>query len=236
MSDKTRVSKYISECGLMSRRAADKAITENRVYINDKVAVLGQTVEQGDIIKLDGKIIEPVRNKVYIMLNKPVKYLTSLSDDRGRKCVTELIEDISARVYPVGRLDYMSEGLLILTNDGEFANKLMHPRYEKTKTYHVNVCGYIDSNMVANLEKPICINGKMTGDVSVKLISTSEKSSLLSITLHEGLNREIRNICKANNLKINSLKRVSYGKLELGKLKSGEWRYLSDEEVKVLLL
>lgn len=234
MSECVRISKYISQCGLMSRRSADKYISDGRVYINDKVAVLGQIVYDGDVVRIDSNVIKPVGDKVYIMLNKPIKVATTMHDEKERKCIGDYVKEIGVRVYPVGRLDYMSEGLLILTNDGDFAYKLSHPKYEKEKEYYVDVYGIVDSKKIEDLKKPIMIDGKTTGKCDVKIVSKKEKSLVISMTIHEGLNREIRNICKANNLKINSLKRVRVGNLTIGELKPGEWRYLSENELSLL--
>lgn len=234
MTEQVRITKYLSDCEIMSRRAAERAIAEGRIYVNGELAVTGQKICEDDIVTIDGKPVEKAGKKVYIMLNKPVKYVTSMSDDKGRCCVTDLTADLGARVYPVGRLDYMSEGLLILTNDGEFANKLMHPRYGKNKEYELSVYGNLTDKQIEKFKIPIEIDGKTIEPIELKKVRYENRSTVMNIVLHEGRNREIRNICKANNLKINYLKRVAVGGVKLGNLEKGKWRYLTEEEIKSL--
>ena len=235
MTEKIRLTKYLSDNEVMSRRAAERAITEGRIYVNGIEAVTGQKVGDDDKVTVDGKLVEIKNEKIYIMLNKPVKYVTSMNDEKGRYCVKDLTCDLNSRLYPVGRLDYMSEGLLIMTNDGEFANKLMHPRYNKSKEYELSVYGNITEHQIEKLKIPIEIDGTLIKPIEIKKVRFENKSTILNIVLHEGRNREIRNICKANNLRINYLKRVAIGNLKLGNLGTGKWRYLTKEEVESLL-
>lgn len=234
--EKMRLQKFFSECGVMSRRAAEAAILDGRVRINDRVAELGESVDpRKDNVYLDG---EPVERRTaeysYYMLHKPRGYITTLSDEKGRKCVTELLEDIEERVYPVGRLDYNSEGLLIFTNDGALANKLMHPGHGVKKTYIVVSDSAIDDVKAMELAKPVESDGEKLKADSVELISPGDKHSVLKIVLSEGKNREIRRIFEANGLTVRRLKRVAMGKLELGELKKGEVRPLTAKEIAYL--
>lgn len=234
MTEQVRITKYLSDCEIMSRRSAERAIADGRIYVNGEKAVTGQKISEDDNVTLDGKTVKKAGKKVYIMLNKPVKYVTSMSDEKGRCCVTELTENLGIRVYPVGRLDYMSEGLLIMTNDGEFANRLMHPRYGKNKEYELSVYGNLTERQIEKFKIPIEIDGKVIEPIEILKVRTENRSTVMNIVLHEGRNREIRNICKANNLRINYLKRVALGGVKLGNLEKGKWRYLTEEEVKSL--
>ena len=168
------------------------------------------------------------------MLNKPRGYLTSMSDDRGRPCVSELVSDVGVRVYPIGRLDLESEGLLLFTNDGDFANKLMHPRYHKPKTYHVKLAGEIEPEKVQRLSEPMDIDGYMTKPAEVSLITRKKEYSVVAITLFEGRNRQIRKMCEKLSLHVLSLRRVSIGEVKLGDLRPGKWRYLTKSQVQML--
>ena len=228
MSDDIRISKYIAQSGLMSRRASENAILEGRVLVNDQKAVLGQKIKPGDIVKVDSVIVKVNEEKLYILLNKPCKVITSMHDEKGRTCTSDFVKE---NVYPVGRLDYMSEGLLLLTNDGDFAYMMTHPKHDIEKRYEVSVLGDVNEDIISKLKRPITIMGKKTKPIDIEKVSFDGKSSILIFILHEGRNREIRNICKENNLKINYLKRISVGKLQLGDLPEGKWRYLTDAEL-----
>ena len=168
------------------------------------------------------------------MMNKPVGYVTTLKDEKNRKCVTELLTGLNERVYPIGRLDIMSEGLLLFTNDGDIANKVMHPRYSKEKVYELKVSGIVRNEILDAMRKPFVMDGYTTMPAEVRKISSDEKSTTLEITIREGRNREIRNICENVGLKILMLKRVSEDGLNLGELKSGSWRYLTAQEIEML--
>lgn len=225
-----RLQKILSARGVASRRAAEKLIEEGRVTVNGTVALLGQTADtEHDEILLDGKPLPTGSEHIYILLHKPRGYVTTLSDEKGRKTAAELVKDCGVRVYPVGRLDMDSEGLLLFTNDGEFANALMHPKQEVDKTYLTWVEGFSEE-AVARLKKPIELDGYRIRAPKVRIV----KPSLLEITIHEGRNRQVRRMCDAAGMHVTRLKRIREGKIQLGDLPLGQWRYLTDEEVKKL--
>ena len=236
--EEMRLQKYLAMCGVASRRAAEEIILQGRVKINgEKCTVLGTKVADGDIVSLDGEEIKLEEKKYYIMLNKPTGYMTTVSDEEGRPTVMDLITDISKRVYPVGRLDRNSEGLLIMTNDGDFANKLTHPRHEIPKIYRVSVRGIPNTEQLKRLGSEMKIDGYKILPVKVELISrarTSDEPSVLQMTLYEGRNRQIRKMCEAVDLKIRRLTRVSIGKISLGSLPTGRWRRLTKKEIDYL--
>ena len=228
-----RLQKIISARGIASRRAAEKLIEEGRVSVNGETAVLGQKADDSiDEICIDGKPIKPSDDLVYIMLNKPVGYVTTMSDEKGRMTVKDLVSDLGIRVYPVGRLDMDSEGLLIMTNDGELANALMHPAYEKNKTYIVTTEGNT-SNMYI-LSSPLDIDGYIIKPAAVRLIKKSASYAEFEITIHEGRNRQIRKMCELAGLRVISLKRISIESIDLGDLPSGKWRHLTETEICML--
>lgn len=216
----------------MSRRAAEKYIADGRVTVNGAAAMIGMDIDPlHDTVEIDGKkAVLSKQENVYIALNKPRGYLTTVHDDRGRHTVSELVSDVSARVYPAGRLDYNSEGLLILTNDGDFANRLMHPSNEKNKTYTVKVRGY-DGKSIDILSSPLEIDGYKIKPAKVDLIERRGENAVLKIIIHEGRNRQIRKMCEIANLEVLSLKRVKIGGIELGNLERGKWRYLTRSEI-----
>ena len=225
-----RLQKILSARGVASRRAAEKLIEDGRVTVNGTVAALGQTADTDlDEILLDGKPLPTGSEHIYILLHKPRGYVTTLSDEKGRKTAAELVKDCGVRVYPVGRLDMDSEGLLLFTNDGEFANTLMHPKQEVDKTYLTWVEGFSEE-AVARLKKPIELDGYRIRAPKVRIV----KPGLLEITIHEGRNRQVRRMCDAAGMHVTRLKRIREGKLNLGDLPLGAWRYLTEEEVKKL--
>ena len=231
--EKIRIQKYFTDCGILSRRAAEAAIEAGEVSVNGERASIGQKIDpQADIIKYRGRVIRPTfKEYSYYMLNKPRGFITSLSDEKGRKCVTELLHGVRERVYPVGRLDYNSEGLLLLTNDGETANKLTHPRNMITKEYIVIVTGEITDKTKEILSSTVYSDGQALCAKEVEIINKGDKKSVIKFVMTEGKNREIRRICEAAELNVCRLKRVSIGKLELGRLSMGRYRALSDEEI-----
>lgn len=232
---KERLQKIISASGLMSRRAAEELIAAGKVSINGVTAALGDKAEAGvDQILVDGKALPSAGEKLYIMLNKPRGYVTTLSDEKGRKNVTELIKELGTRLYPVGRLDMYSEGLLLMTNDGDFANRLMHPSHEIDKCYHTWVKGEDMGWAVELLRCPMEIDGYVTSPAEVNILELKGEEALLAITIHEGRNRQVRKMCEAAGLKVTRLMRVSEGGVELGTLKSGKWRRLTEEELDML--
>ena len=225
-----RLQKILSARGVASRRAAEKLIEEGRVTVNGIVATLGQTADLDvDEILLDGKPLPTGSEHIYLMLHKPRGYVTTLSDEKGRKTAAELVSDCGTRVYPVGRLDMDSEGLLLFTNDGEFANALMHPKHEVDKTYLTWVDGFTE-NAVLCLHQPIELDGYRIRAPKVRVV----KPGLLEITIHEGRNRQVRRMCEAAGMKVSRLKRIQEGKLRLGDLPLGKWRHLTKEEVREL--
>ena len=232
---KERIQKIIASRGVTSRRKAEEMITAGRVTCNGRVCLLGESADPDiDIILLDGKPLPSGGEYTYIMLHKPRGFVTTLSDEKGRKNVAELVKDCGQRVYPVGRLDMDSEGLLILTNDGDFANRLMHPKHNVDKTYLVTVDGYTESGL-KQLEQPITLDGYTIAKPSVKLLSANEKGrARLEVVIHEGRNRQVRRMCAAAGMQVIRLVRISEGKLQLGNLPLGKWRNLTDREVEML--
>lgn len=227
-----RLQKIIAEAGIASRREAERMIEAGRVKVNGEPAYIGQKANlDWDLIEVDGKSIEGREKTVYIMLNKPRGYVCTMRDERGRKTVAELTAGCGARVYPVGRLDMNSEGLLIMTNDGEAANRMAHPSGGVKKTYHVRVSGEGIAAKALLLEKPVEFEGVKYNGAKVKILDLGDERALIAMTISEGKNHEIRNMCAAVGLEVLRLKRVSEGKLELGALKYGEWRELSGSEI-----
>lgn len=225
-----RLNKYIAECGICSRRKADILIESGKVLVNDIVIKdLGVKIDDTkDIVKVDGKTISKEDKFVYIMLNKPKGYVTTNSEQFGRKSVLDLI-DTDYRIFPIGRLDMNTEGLLLLTNDGEFANKLMHPKNKVEKTYIANVKGNITEEKIEHLINGVDIGGYITKPAKVRIISKDKNK--IEIKISEGKNRQVRKMCEAVGLKVINLKRTSIGKLNLGNLKIGKYRYLNKNEI-----
>lgn len=228
---KDRLQKILSARGLASRRKAEEWIAAGRVQVNGQTAALGDSADpELDEILLDGKPLPEQQGYVYIMLNKPRGFVTTLSDEKGRENVSQLVADCGARVYPVGRLDMDSEGLLLLTNDGAFANRLMHPKHEVNKTYQVTVRGYHEAAL-ALLRRPIELDGYRIREPQVKLLRSDGDRAKILVTIHEGRNRQVRRMCDAAGMKVVRLRRVSEGKLQLGNLPLGKWRHLTEEEL-----
>ena len=229
---KERLQKLISGAGIASRRAAEKLILSGRVTVNGETATLGMGADlDKDIVEVDGVRIGEMSERMYIMLNKPRGYVTTLSDEKGRRTVAELVEGAGRRLYPVGRLDLNSEGLLIMTDDGEAANALMHPAHEVEKVYSVTVPGRVTQRQVAAMEALRAIDGKEIRPAKVKLLSSDDEFTRLRFTIHEGRNRQVRRMCESVNLVVTRLVRTSEGELKLGKLPSGRWRLLTGDEV-----
>lgn len=228
---KERLQKIMSAHGVASRRESENLIGAGRVRVNGVTAQVGESADpDSDLIELDGKPLAVAPKKVYIMLNKPRGYVTTMSDEKGRKNVSELVRDCGTRVYPVGRLDIDSEGLLIMTNDGALTNLLTHPSHEKTKTYQVRVAGDT-AEAVHKLSEPMIIDGVLLRPAEVRVLRRTPEAVLLSVTIHEGKNRQIRKMCAQVGLEVLSLRRVGEGGLQLGELRSGKWRYLTRGEV-----
>lgn len=229
-----RIQKYIASCGVMSRRAAEKEIAAGNVTVNGVRAEIGQAVSDKDVICFHGERIRPEKRKITVMLNKPAGYVTTMSDEMGRKTVNDLV-DLPERLYPAGRLDKDSEGLLIMTNDGELANRLTHPKSGKKKIYHVYLRGSVDNNALDMLRAMKTLDGEKINPVGVELIKRSPTGSVVKFTLTEGKNRQIRRMCEAAGVTVTQLKRVQIGSLRLGDLKTGQYRKLTDKEKEELL-
>lgn len=228
-----RIQKLLSQYGVCSRREAEKLILTGRVTVNGKPAELGQKAE-AEQIKVDGRPLVINEQRVYIMLNKPRGYVTTTRDEAGRKSVMDLVADCGTRVYPVGRLDMASEGLLLLTNDGEITNKLTHPRYGMTKLYHVRVDGEDPFAACASMTKGMTVDGVTYSPAKAFVLEREGSRALLEVTISEGKNREIRRMCEACGLDVRRLVRMEEGKLSVAGLPSGKWRYLTEEEIEYL--
>ena len=232
---KERLQKIIARCGIASRRKAEEMILEGRVTVNGVVATIGMKADiEKDHIKVDGKLLRKPEPKVYIMFNKPRRCITSLYDPEGRPTVKDFLKDVKFRVFPVGRLDYDSEGLLILTNDGELANALLHPRKMIPKTYIVKVDGILDEEDIEKLEKGVRLENGVTAPAKVRRIRKAKVNSWIEITIYEGRKRQVRRMLEKVGHPVLRLKRVRINGLELGNLPAGAYRYLTPEEVRRL--
>ena len=234
--EKIRLQKFIADSGIMSRRAAEEEIKNGNMSVNGHIATPGTKINpREDVVTYKGKRIKyEKREYTYIMINKPRGYLSSTSDDRGRKCVTSLIEGVNARIYPIGRLDMISEGMLLLTDDGELKNRLTHPKHNIGKVYRVKVAGTVSNEQYAILTSALEIDGYVIKPVDVQITGEDESGTVMKMTLFEGRNRQIRKMCEAANLTVKRLSRVSIGNLKLDGMPVGKWRYLTDEEVEYL--
>lgn len=234
-NDKVRIQKYMAECGIASRRKSEELIARNKVKVNGRFAQIGEKINPAaDKIYVNGKRITQQKIKKYIMLNKPRGFVTTMNDEMGRKCVAQLVQDIGCRIYPVGRLDKDSEGLLLLTNDGEFANALTHPAKHVSKTYRLTIKPDITESQITQMAQGIMIDGKKTAPAIVREIKRESGRVVLEIVLYEGRNRQIRKMCEALGLEAARLKRTAVGSLKLGMLQTGKWRELDPKEVKKL--
>ncbi len=232
-----RLQKMLADCGVDSRRKCEELIRRGNVKVNGKVAVIGDKVDPyTDKVYVKGKRVTAAAKPKYryIMLNKPRGYVTTMSDERGRKCIKELIEDVEERVYPIGRLDKDSEGMLLLTNDGDFANHIMHPKKHINKVYRVTVRPAITEEMVEKLQTGIVLDGRKTAPAQVRVVTKQEGRVVLEIVIREGRNRQIRRMCESLGLEVARLKRIAVGTVKLGGLKQGMYRDLSADEVKRL--
>ena len=234
--EKKRIQKIIADSGYCSRRKAESLMTSGRVRVNGHPVKLGDKAGVRDIITVDGEriYIPKKKNYIYLMLNKPRGYVTTMSDEMGRRCVTELLEDVGERVYPVGRLDRNSEGLLLFTNDGNFANSIMHPAKQITKTYRVTVRPDINDEQLVALSDGVVIDGRKTLPANVVVKDKEQGRVVLLITIREGRNRQIRKMCEAVGLEVARLRRISVGPLKLGMLKPGTYRELTAEELRAI--
>ena len=217
--DRIRLQKYLSQCAVASRRKSEELILSGKVKVNGKVAGLGDKINpKKDTVTVSGKKIVSSKKHYYIMLHKPRGYITTMEDEMGRKCVAELVKDVGARVYPVGRLDRDSEGLLLMTNDGDFANHLTHPSKHVPKTYRVTVRPDVNEDQLFSFNEGIVIDGKRTAPAEAHIIDKSENRVVLEIILHEGRNRQIRRMCEELGLEVARLKRTHIGSIKLGML------------------
>lgn len=233
--NKIRLQKFLSEAGVASRRKAEEMINNGSVKVNGHVAKVGDSVDpKKDTVTVKGKKITRQSNLRYILLNKPRGYVTTTDDELGRKCVLELVKDIKERIYPVGRLDRVSEGALIMTNDGAFANAMMHPSKHVPKTYRVTVRPEPTSEQVDVLSTGVEFDGRLTAPADVHVISKEDGRAVLEIVLYEGRNRQIRRMCEALNLEVARLRRIAVGSVRLGMLPTGQWRDLTPQEVESL--
>ncbi len=228
-----RIQKIIALHGAFSRRSAEKLIADGRVTVNGVAAKLGDSAEESDDIRIDGKKLRDKDKPVYIMLNKPKGYVSTASDEHGRKTVVDLVRDCGVRVYPIGRLDINSHGLILLTNDGELTQKLSHPSGGKTKKYLVTVTGDINASL-EKLNGSMMIDGYAIRPVKVKPVRETKDGTVLEFTLSEGRNRQIRKMCEQCSLTVKDLFRTQYGGLTLNKLPNGKWRYLTAREIEIL--
>lgn len=234
--NKIVLQKYMADCGVSSRRKCQNLIAQNRVKVNGHVANLGTRVNSSDTIFVDNKkIFLENQKKIYIMMYKPRGYVTTLNDEFGRKCVIDLVSDINSRVYPVGRLDKDSEGLLLITNDGNFANHVMHPSKNIFKTYKVTVKSSVTEEDILKLSSITLIDNKKVEPARIKIINQEPNRTVMEISIKQGVNRQIRKLCSQVNLEISRLKRISVGNLKLGDLKPGKYRNLENFEINYFL-
>lgn len=236
MSEKIRLQKFLAECAVASRRGAEELIAQGRVKVNGKVAILGTKVDpKHDKITVSGKRIVNKEAKMYIMLHKPRGFVTTMSDEQERKCVADLVADAGVRLHPVGRLDRNSEGLLFMTNDGEFTNFLTHPSRHVSKVYRVTVREAVKEEQLDKMRSGIMIDGRMTLPCDADVIQKEEGRTVLRMVLYEGRNREIRKMCESQGLTVIRLKRTEIAGIKLGMLPQGRWRELTEKEVRKLM-
>ena len=231
-----RLQKYLARCGVASRRKAEAMIKQGLVKVNGQViSEMGFQVEpEKDKVEVQDRKIEPEKRKVYLLLNKPCRVVTTLNDPQGRKKVTDLLKGVPERVYPIGRLDYQSEGLLLLTNDGELTYRLTHPRFEIAKTYLVKVQGRVNKQNVDRLQKGVELEDGLTQPALVKIRQSEPAETFLEITIREGRNRQVRRMCEKIGHPVISLKRLKFGPVDLGNLKVGQYRELKPKEIQAL--
>ena len=233
--NKIRLQKHLSECGIASRRKAEELIQNGKVRVNGRVALLGSKVDpKRDKVTVSGKTVIAQRQKVYIMLHKPRGYVTTTKDELNRKCVTDLVKDVGVKLFPVGRLDRNSEGLLFMTNDGEFSNNLTHPSALVNKTYRVTVKGEVEDEKLVKLSEGILLDGVKTKPCDVFVADRKPDRTVLIFIIHEGRNRQIRRMCESVNLEVLRLKRTEIAGVKLGMLPKGRWRDLNEREMRRL--
>ncbi len=232
-----RLQKFLAESGVASRRKSEELIDQGKVKVNGRVAMIGDKIDpKKDTVTVNGKKIVKTKTFTYIVLHKPRGFITTMSDEMDRKCVAELIKDVPGRVYPVGRLDRDSEGMLLFTNDGAFANAMTHPTKHVPKTYRVTVRPSINEDQITALTQGIIIDDRKTAPAEVRVITKEEGRVVLEIILYEGRNRQIRKMCEEVGLEVARLKRTAIGSIKLGMLKQGDWRNLTEDEVRKLMI
>lgn len=235
--NRIRLQKFLAECEVASRRKSEELIAAGKVRVNGEVASIGDKVDpKRDTVTVSGKKIRKSEELKYIMLHKPRGFITTMNDEMERKCVAQLINDVPCRVYPIGRLDRNSEGMLLFTNDGEFANAMTHPSKHVAKTYRVTVRPSVTEEQLAAITNGIIIDDVKTAPAEVRVVTKEENRVVLEIVLYEGRNRQIRKMCEELGLEVARLKRIAIGSIKLGMLKQGAWRELSDDEVRKLKL
>ena len=234
--ERIRLQKYLALCGVASRRSAEFYIKDGRVAVNGTVVTeLGTKVSLKDKVTFDGKEVFYENDKIYLAVNKPVGYLSSASDDRGRKTVVDLVKsEFSERLYPVGRLDYDTEGLIFLTNDGDFTYSVTHPKHNINKTYEAIISGRLSEDEIFSLCKGVDIGGFVTSPAFLDVVEEKNGKSVVQITIHEGKNRQVRKMFDCVGHRVLKLKRISVGKVKLGGLKPGKWRHLTEREINAL--
>ncbi len=232
-----RLQKFLAESGVASRRKSEELIEQGKVKVNGRTAMIGDKIDpKKDTVTVSGKKIVKTKTFTYIVLHKPRGFITTMSDEKDRKCVAELIKDVDGRVYPVGRLDKDSEGMLLFTNDGAFANAMTHPTKHVPKTYRVTVRPSISEEQITALTQGVIIEERKTAPAEVRVITKEEGRVVLEIILYEGRNRQIRKMCEEVGLEVARLKRTAIGSIKLGMLKQGTWRHLTEDEVRKLMI
>ena len=238
MKEEIRLQKYIAECGIASRRKAEELILEGKIRVNGIIITeLGTKINPSkDIVEYNNKVIEPEQRNVYILLNKPIGYVTTVKDQFNRPSVLDLVK-VKERIVPVGRLDFYTSGALILSNDGDFVDKITHPKHEVNKTYNVTVKGIINEDEIEDLRSGVKIDDYITKPAKVKILRIDKYKNIsrIQITIHEGKNRQIRKMCEAIGKKVLALHRSKIGNIDVKDLKIGEWRYLTDAEISDLI-
>jgi 23S rRNA pseudouridine2605 synthase len=232
-----RLQKFLAESGVASRRKSEELIDQGKVKVNGRVAMIGDKIDpKKDTVTVNGKKIVKTKTFTYVVLHKPRGFITTMSDEMDRKCVAELIKDVPGRVYPVGRLDRDSEGMLLFTNDGAFANAMTHPTKHVPKTYRVTVRPSISEDQITALTQGVIIDDRKTAPAEVRVVTKEEGRVVLEIILYEGRNRQIRKMCEEVGLEVARLKRTAIGSIKLGMLKQGAWRNLTEDEVRKLMI
>lgn len=233
--DTMRLQKYMAECGVASRRKAEEMIQNGQVTVNGQlITQMGTQVEEGDVVAVDGKIIRPEARKHYIIYHKPAGEVTTVSDPEGRACVLDHFRDYPVRLYPVGRLDYDSEGLLLLTNDGALTKRMLHPSHQVDKTYLARVTGHVNLDAVRSLRSGVMLDDHKTSPAKVRIIKEETFATVVLVTIHEGRYRQVRRMFEAVGHQVLQLRRVAFGPLDLGDLPRGQWRELTGEEIRHL--